>query len=108
LYQQFNPAVLRSIKMVVEAGHKRNHWVGICGEMAGDPLATVLLIGLGMDELSVVPVVLPEIKKIIRSVKYKDAKRIADRVLTLTTEEEIKEYLASVIKERLPDLPLEG
>ena len=108
LYQQFNPAVLRSIKMVVEAGHKRNHWVGICGEMAGDPIATVLLVGLGMDELSVVPIVLPEIKKIIRSIKYKDAKRIADKVLTLTTEDEIKEYLASVIKERLPDLPLEA
>jgi phosphotransferase system enzyme I (PtsI) len=67
----------------------------------------LLLVGLGLDELSVIPTVLPEIKKIIRSVKYKDAKRIADKVLTLQTETEIKEYLSSVIKDKLPDLPLE-
>jgi phosphotransferase system enzyme I (PtsI) len=107
LYQQFNPAVLRTIKMVIDAGHKRNIWVGMCGEMAGDPLATVLLVGLGLDELSVIPTMLPEIKKIIRSIKQKDAKRIADKVLTLPTETEIKEYLSSVIKDKLPDLPLE-
>ena len=108
LYQQFNPAVLRTIKSVIEAGHKRNLWVGMCGEMAGDPLATVLLVGLGIDELSVVPTVLPEIKKIIRSIKRKDAKRVADKVLSLPTEEEIKEYLASIVKDRVPEFPLEA
>jgi phosphoenolpyruvate-protein phosphotransferase (PTS system enzyme I) len=108
LYQQFNPAVIRTIKMVIDAGHRRNVWVGMCGEMAGDPLATVLLVGLGIDELSVVPTVLPEIKQIIRSIKEKDAKRIADKVLTLPTEGDIKEYLSSVIKNKLPDIPLES
>lgn len=108
MYQQFSPAVLRTIKMVIEAGHKHNIWVGMCGEMAGDPLATVLLVGLGLDELSVIPTVLPEIKKIIRSIKFKDAKRIADRVLALPTEDDVKHYLSTVIKNKLPDLPIDA
>lgn len=107
IYQQFNPAVLRTVKMVVDAAHNHKKWVGMCGEMAGDPLATMLLVGLGLDELSVVPSILPEIKKIIRSIKYKDAKRIADKVLGLRSESEIKEFLASVVHEKLPELPLD-
>jgi phosphotransferase system enzyme I (PtsI) len=82
LYQPFNPAVIRTLHHIVEAGHKKHIWVGVCGEMAGDPLATVLLVGLGMDELSVIPPVLPEIKKIIRSIKFKDARRAVEKVLT--------------------------
>jgi len=107
LYQQFNPAVLRTIKMVIDAGHKKNAWVGMCGEMAGDPLATVLLVGLGLDEFSVIPSVLPEIKKIIRSIKFKDAKRVAEKALTMTTVGEIREYLSSIIKNKVPEIPLE-
>lgn len=108
LYQQFNPAVLRCIKMVIDAGHKRNVWVGMCGEMAADPLATILLVGLGLDELSVVPSMVPEIKKIIRCVKQTDAKQIADKALALTTDLEIKDYLTSVLRTRIPEIPLES
>jgi phosphotransferase system enzyme I (PtsI) len=108
LFQHFNPAVLRTIKSVIEAGHKGKKWVGMCGEMAGDPLATVLLVGFGLDEFSVLPSVLPEIKKIIRSIKYKEAQRIAERVLVLPTEEEIREYLSSIVKTKLPELPLDA
>ncbi len=107
LYQEFNPAVIRTLKGIIDAGHKQGKWVGMCGEMAGNPIATVLLVGLGLDEFSVGPTVLPEIKKIIRSIKFKEAKKIADKVLSLPTEVEIKEYLASVLKEKLPDIPLE-
>ena len=107
LYQQFNAAVIRTIKHIIDAGHRRGVRVGMCGEMAGDPLATVLLVGMGIDELSVVPTVLPEIKKIIRSIKQKDAKRVADKVLTLATEDEITEYLASIVKDKVPGIPLE-
>ncbi|MBI4535419.1 MAG: phosphoenolpyruvate--protein phosphotransferase [Ignavibacteriae bacterium] len=107
LYQDFNPAVLRTIKMVIDGGHKQGIWVGMCGEMAGNPLATVLLVGLGLDEFSVIPSVLPEIKQIIRSIKYKDARKVADKVLTLSTEPEIREYLTTVVKARIPDIPLE-
>ncbi len=108
MFQPFNPAVLRTIKMIADAAHKHNIWVGMCGEMAGDPLATILLLGLGLDELSVVPTVLPEIKKIVRSIKHKDARKLAEKVLSLSSEREIAEYLTSVLKEKLPDLPMEG
>jgi phosphotransferase system enzyme I (PtsI) len=107
LYQQFNPAVLRAIKMIIDAGHRKPCWVGMCGEMAGDPLATVLLVGLGLDEFSVIPTVLPEIKKIIRTVKHRNAKRVAERALAMGSEAEIREYLSSVLKNQIPEIPLD-
>jgi phosphotransferase system enzyme I (PtsI) len=107
LYQQFNPAVLRTVKTIIDAGHRRNVWVGMCGEMAGDPLATILLVGLGLDEFSTVPTTLPEIKKIIRSVRSKDARRVADRALTLETDEEIRAFLARTTRKLIPELPID-
>ncbi|HXX63528.1 MAG TPA: phosphoenolpyruvate--protein phosphotransferase [Bacteroidota bacterium] len=107
LYQQFHPAVLRTIKHVIDAGHKRGVWVGMCGEMAGDPLATVLLVGLGIDELSVLPSVLPEIKKIILSIRQKDAKRVAERLLARATEQEIRDELSALIRNKVPEIPLD-
>lgn len=107
VYQPFHPAVLRTIKHIIEAGHKRGVWVGMCGEMAGDPLATVLLVGLGIDELSVIPVVLPEIKKIILSIRQRDAKRVAEKALSLPTDQEVRDYLWSVMRDRLPEIPFE-
>jgi phosphotransferase system enzyme I (PtsI) len=92
---------------VIDAGHKKHVWVGMCGEMAGDPLATLLLVGLGIDELSVVPPVLPEIKKIIRSIRLKEAKRIAEKVLVLQNSEEVQKFLAGVMREKMPDVPIE-
>ena len=107
LYQQFNPAVLRTIRHIIDAGHKKGIWVGMCGEMAGDPLAKVLLIGLGIDELSVIPSVLPEIKKIILSIKYKEAKRVADKVLTMSTDQEIRDHLSSITRNKVPEIPFD-
>jgi phosphotransferase system enzyme I (PtsI) len=104
LYQEFHPAVVRFLRRIVERGKSDKVWVGMCGEMAGDPLATILLLGLGLDEFSVVPHVLPEIKKIIRSVKYRDAKKIAKQVLEMQTEDEIKKHLSMLMKEKLPDV----
>jgi phosphotransferase system enzyme I (PtsI) len=106
LYQEFHPAVLRSIKHIIDASHKSKAWVGMCGEMAGDPLAVILLVGLGLDEFSMVPAVLPEIKKIIRSIKSREAKRIAEKALSFSTEEEVEQYLREVIKEKFPEIPL--
>lgn len=107
LYQPFNPAVVRTIHYVVDAAHRKHKWVGICGEMAGDPVATVLFVGLGVDELSVIPPVLPEIKKIIRSIRQRDAHRIAEKVLMMSSEREIREYLSSITRTRVPEIPLE-
>jgi phosphotransferase system enzyme I (PtsI) len=106
LYQEFHPAVLRTIKSIIEAGHKQGKWVGMCGEMAGNPLATILLLGFGLDEFSVIPSVLPEIKKIVRSVSLEQAKRIADLALSLSNEEEIKRCLVGVLRKECPDVPL--
>jgi phosphotransferase system enzyme I (PtsI) len=79
----------------------------MCGEMAGDPLATMLLVGLGIDELSVVPAVLPEIKKIILSIKQKDARRAAEKALTMTSDQEIRAYLSSITRNTVPEIPLD-
>jgi phosphotransferase system enzyme I (PtsI) len=107
LFQPFNPAVIRTLRHIVDAAHRKNTWVGVCGEMAGDPLATVFFVGIGVDELSVIPPVLPEIKKIIRSIKTKDAKRVADKVCTMHTDTEIRAFLSSIIKNRVPEIPLD-
>ena len=107
LYREFEPSVLATIKNVIDAGHKAGKWVGICGEMAGHPLAVPLLVGLGIDELSVVPVVLPEIKKIIRSLSYKRMQEVAAATLAMTTSEEVESYLNGFMRRELPDIPLE-
>jgi phosphotransferase system enzyme I (PtsI) len=106
LYQEFNPAVVRFLRRIIDRGKKKGVWVGMCGEMAGDPLATILLLGLGLDEFSVVPNMLPEIKKIIRGVKYSEAQKVARLVLKMKTEDEIKEYLKSMMKKKFPDIPI--
>lgn len=99
LYQEFHPAVVRFLRRIIDRSKECGIPVAMCGEMASDPLATILLLGLGLDEFSVVPAALPEIKKIIRSVKYRDAKKIAQKALSLVTEDELKKYLTGVMKE---------
>ncbi len=106
LFQEFHPAVLRMIQHTIDGGHRRKIPVGMCGEMAGDPIATILLVGMGIDSLSVVPSVLPEVKKIIRSINYKEAAKISRRALTMGTPEEVFGYLRKTLKTKLPDVPL--
>ncbi len=93
LYQGFHPSVLKLIKQTIDAGHRNGIWVGLCGEMAGDPLATVILVGMGVDELSTSAMAIPEIKKIIRSITFEEAQRLAEEVLNLSTIDEIKKAL---------------
>lgn len=107
LYQEFHPAVIKTIHHIIKAGHAHGKPVSMCGEMAGDPTAAVLLLGLGLDEFSVAPVVLPEIKKIIRSVSFKEAEEIMYRVLEMKTEEDIKDFLRVNLHTMVPDLLLE-
>ncbi|RCK73069.1 MAG: Phosphoenolpyruvate-protein phosphotransferase of PTS system [Ignavibacteriae bacterium] len=104
LYQEFHPSVIRTIKYIIDAGHKENKWVGMCGELAGNPLATVLLVGLGLDEFSVIPTILPEIKRIIRSIKYSDAKLLASEVLNLATTDEVLKFLRSYLQKNFKDI----
>ncbi len=95
LYLQFHPAVLRAIKSITDAAHRNKIKISVCGEMASDPIATPLLVGFGIDELSVVPSIFPEIKQIIRKINFKDAKKLSDEILTLSTESEIKKRVQS-------------
>ncbi|MBC8204297.1 phosphoenolpyruvate--protein phosphotransferase [bacterium] len=106
MFKNLHPAILRMIKMTVEAGHKRGIEVSMCGEMAGDPLATLILLGLGIDRLSVSPIVLPEIKKIVRSTIFADAKEFADRVIKMKTHDEIRKASMELMKRKFADLPI--
>jgi phosphoenolpyruvate-protein phosphotransferase (PTS system enzyme I) len=106
LFQEFHPAVIRFLRRIIERGKQEHAWVGMCGQMAGDPLATILLVGLGLDEFSVVPNVLPEIKKIIRSIHYTEAQHVAERVLAMQSEDEIKAFLKHLMKHKFPDIPI--
>ena len=87
LYQELHPAILRQIKSVIDAGHRHGKWVGMCGEMSANPLATMILVGMGLDELSMSPELLPEIKKVIRSCSHAEAKACADEALEQDTVE---------------------
>lgn len=89
LYQEFNPVVIRTIQHIVKEAKKNHKSVSVCGEMAADTLAIPLLIGLGLDSLSISPSTILYAKRIIRSCDYKKAKELAEECLTLRTQEEI-------------------
>src|SRR6202012_4766588 len=78
LYEPTHPAIVRLIKMTVDASHRKNIWTGVCGEIGGDPVLVPLLVGLGIDELSCAPGVIPEVKYMIRRLKLDEAKALAE------------------------------
>ena len=93
LYNQFNPAVLRLIKTVIDNAHKEGKWAGMCGESAGDQKMIPILLGMGLDEFSMSPISILPARKLITSVKESDMKKLADDVLNMVTAEEIKSYI---------------
>jgi phosphotransferase system enzyme I (PtsI) len=95
LYEPNHPAVLRTIRSVIEAGHRKGLTVGICGEMAGDPPFVPLLFGMGADELSVTPTSVPETKYIIRKMKISAAEALAGEVLELSDPRDISDRLSA-------------
>lgn len=95
LYNQFNPAVLRLIKMVIDNAHKEGKWVGMCGEAAGDQMMIPILLGFGLDEFSMSPISILPARKLITSVNEADMKKFADEVLAMGTAEEIKAHVAN-------------
>jgi len=107
LFEPMHPSVLRLIRNTVEAGHAHDIWVGMCGEVAGDPLYSVLLVGLGLDELSISAYMIPEVKRIIRSITYDEAKRLVRKAMTLSTANEIRRHVATMMHERFPELMAE-
>ncbi len=105
LYQQLDPAVIRLIKAVIDAAHAAGKYAGLCGELAGEPKAIPLLLGLGLDEFSMTPAAIPQAKQIIRSLTIAEAREIAQRVLQLSTAAEVNRYLEEVFQERIAPLP---
>ena len=94
LYEKFHPAVLRLISMIVKSAEKNNIPVSVCGEMASDPYASLLLIGMGVSELSVESLSYLRIKRLIRLVDSEDAAKIAGKVLQMSSISEVKSYIA--------------
>ena len=101
LYDPLHPAILRLIRNIVAAAKKEKIPVGLCGEMGGDPLYSLILVGLGINELSMNPGSILNIKKLIRSITLEEAKKVADHVLSLDTSKEIENYLNEEIKIKL-------
>ncbi len=104
LYQPAHPAILKLIKFIIEAGHKEKIHVGLCGEMSGEPVFALLLLGLGLDEFSMPPMNILQIKKLIRSVSFKDAQELTHKVLGLSTGEEVEEFSLTRLHELAPQV----
>jgi len=102
-YQEFHPAVVRTLHHIISEGFKSKIKVSMCGEMAADPFAVPLLIGLGLNSISVSASAIPQVKKIIRSLKYKELKSLASKCLKLKSEKEINELLHNFYKTKLLD-----
>jgi phosphotransferase system enzyme I (PtsI) len=103
LYEPLSPAVLRSLRHTVQCGHGAKRWVGVCGEMAGDPRTAILLVGLGVDELSVSCFDLPRVKAAIRSVPAARAREIAEQALARESAGEVRALLQAELDPLLPE-----
>ena len=100
LYNPLSPSVLNLIKNIIDASHAEGKWTGMCGELGGDERATVLLLGMGLDEFSMGSISIPKIKKIIRNTNYSEAKKLADAVLEKATAKEVSELLEKFAAEK--------
>ncbi len=104
IYQPFHPAVLKTLKTVIQAAQNHGKKVSICGEIGGDPIATLLLIGLGqVDELSMDPHAIPKVKKILRKASQQEAQALAQKALSLNSISEINQFIISEMKSKFPD-----
>ncbi len=101
LYNSMSPAVLQLIKTVIDASHQAGIWTGMCGELASDERAAIILLGMGLDEFSMSASAIPKIKHIIRNINFKDAQKLADEVLQKATTEEIDDLLEAFIEGKM-------
>jgi phosphotransferase system enzyme I (PtsI) len=104
LYEPTHPAVLRLLKMIADAAHANDIWCGVCGEMAGDIALAPLLVGLGMDELSVASMLVPRVKRAVQTLDVTTCCRLVEEALALQTPEEILSRCLAVANERYGDL----
>ena len=101
LYEPGHPAILQMVKRVIEDAHRHNIWVGMCGEMSGEPLFAILLLGLGLDEFSMPPPRVTRIKELLRNVRQSDAQKVAQKALSFVTAREVEKYLQAEAKKLL-------
>jgi phosphotransferase system enzyme I (PtsI) len=106
LYEPLHPAVLRMVRQVVEAGHSRGISVAMCGEMAGEPGYVPVLLGLGLDELSMNALSIPKVKRLIRMATMEECRELVGELLKLSTTEEIREHLQREVTRRFGEEPL--
>src|SRR5579884_709217 len=104
LYEPTHPAIVRLIKCTVDAGRENNIWVGVCGEMAGDPVLTALLLGLGVDELSAAPPLVAPVKFMIRRLKMDEARSLAEFALNCESSSEILARCQALARDIAPSL----
>ncbi|WP_217513657.1 phosphoenolpyruvate-protein phosphotransferase PtsI [Vibrio metschnikovii] len=100
LYNPLSPAVLTVIKQVIDASHAAGKWTGMCGELAGDERATLLLLGMGLDEFSMSGISIPKVKKVIRNTNFAEVKAMAEHALSLPTAAEIEACVEKFIAEK--------
>ncbi|MEK5486325.1 MULTISPECIES: phosphoenolpyruvate--protein phosphotransferase [Lysinibacillus] len=98
LYQPYNPAILRLIQMIIEAAHKEQKWVGMCGEMAGDEFAVPLLLGLGLDEFSMSATSILKTRSLLKQLSATEMQALAAQALQLATAEEVLEKVKQAVK----------
>lgn len=98
LYQPYHPAILRLVKMVIEAAHSQGKWVGMCGEMAGDSIAIPLLIGLGLDEFSMSAPSMLKARSQINQLTQVEMKQLAEKALSMQTSEQVKQYVKETLE----------
>lgn len=103
LYEPLHPAVLRLIRHIVQAGHKNGIRVAMCGEMAGDPFYALILLGLELDELSMNPLGIPRMKKIIQNSTLEESRALLDKVLPLHSATEVRDYVEHYMRQRFPE-----
>ncbi len=104
LYEPGHPAILRMIKMTIDVAHKAKIKVSLCGEMAGEPVFALLLVGLGIDELSMPSLNVLQIKKLVRSIKYEEAVNIANEAMNLQTGTEVEEFMRTKLCDVAPQI----
>jgi phosphotransferase system enzyme I (PtsI) len=104
LYNASDPAVLRLIDMALEMGQKKSIPVDLCGQMSGNPVYTMLLLGMGLQHFSVTPAAIPEIKKVCRSVSIEHCRTVAARARTMENARDIRGYLKEELRRAVPEL----
>ena len=103
LYKPLHPSILRLIKFIIETAQREGKEIAVCGEMAADPLAALVLLGFGLKNFSMNPIFIPRIKKALRSVEYKTVKKVVQKAMNLRTAQEIEECIIEEILVKHPN-----